>query len=83
MRTRGGETAVCRLQERPGKTRPAGTLTSDFRPAGLRENDRLTSELPRLGAWLPGGWGGHGEGGHRCFTPRNKAEAKSRQRTAR
>lgn len=69
MRTRGGgATAVCRLQERPGKTRPGGTLTSDFQPAGLRENNRLTSELPRLGAWLPGGWGEHGEGGQKFHT---------------
>lgn len=58
-------------------------LTSDFQPPGLRENNYLTSQPPGLGAWLPGDWGAHEEGGHRFFTPRNKAEAKSRQRIAR
>lgn len=82
MRTRVGRRPSAGLQERPGKT-SLPHPDSDFRgPAGLRENDRLTSELPRLGAWLPGGGGGHGKV-DRCFTPRNKAEAKSRQRTAR
>ena len=58
-------------------------LTSDFQPPGLRENNHLTSQPPGLGAWLPGDWGGTRGRWTQIFTPRNKAEAKSRQRTAR